>query len=90
MGVTEYSRKFNFTLALVVLYNVLCLADVVIGLPILDSIISKTAIIYLVLAIALLVYKIQLTRKYFLGRYALNNLIAHGVLIGVSAFLMII
>ena len=90
MGVTEYSRKFNFTLALVGLYNVLCLADVIFGLPALDSIISKTAIIYLVIAIALLLYKIKLTRKYFLGRYALNNLIAHGVLIGVSAFLIII
>ena len=90
MGVTEYNRKFNFTLALVVLYNVLCLADVIIGMPALDSIISKSAVFYLILAIALLVYKIHLTRKYFLGRYAMINLIVHGVLIGVSTFLIII
>ena len=90
MGVTEYNRKFNFTLGLVVLYNVLCLADVILGLPALDSIISKTAVIYLALAVVLLVYKIQLTRKFFLGRYAMINLIVHGVLIGVSAFLIII
>lgn len=90
MGVSRYNRVFNFSLAIVVLYNIICLAGVVLSIDILDSIISKSAIIYLVYAIGTLCYKIHLTRYFFLGSYAVKNLIAHGVLTGLSAALIII
>ena len=90
MGVSRYNRVFNFSLAIVVLYNIICLAGVVLSIDILDSIISKSAIIYLVYAIGTLCYKIHLTRYFFLGSYAVKNLVAHGVLTGLSAALIII
>lgn len=90
MGVSRYNRVFNFSLAIVVLYNIICLAGVVLSIDILDSIISKSAIIYLIYAIGTLFYKIHLTRYFFLGSYAVKNLVAHGVLTGLSAALIII
>jgi hypothetical protein len=90
MGVSRYNRVFNFSLAIIVLYNIICLAGVVLSIDILDSIISKSAIIYLIYAIGTLCYKIHLTRYFFLGSYAVNNLVAHGVLTGLSAALIII
>lgn len=90
MGVSRYNRVFNFSLAIVVLYNIICLAGVVLSIDILDSIISKSAIIYLIYAIGTLCYKIHLTRYFFLGSYAVKNLVAHGVLTGLSAALIII
>ena len=90
MGVSRYNRVFNFSLAVIVLYNIICLANVVLSIEILDSIISKSAIIYLIYAIGILCYKIHLTRYFFLGSYAVKNLVAHGVLTGLSAALIII
>lgn len=90
MGVSRYNRVFNFSLAIIVLYNIICLAGVVLSIDILDSIISKSAIIYLIYAIGTLCYKIHLTRYFFLGSYAVKNLVAHGVLTGLSAALIII
>ncbi len=90
MGVSRYNRVFNFSLAIIVLYNILCLANTVLSISALDGIISKSAIIYLVYAIGILCYKIHLTRYFFLGSYAVKNLVAHGVLTGLSAALIII
>ena len=90
MGVSRYNRVFNFSLAIIVLYNIICLAGVVLSIDILDSIISKSAIINLIYAIGTLCYKIHLTRYFFLGSYAVKNLVAHGVLTGLSAALIII
>ena len=90
MGVSRYNRVFNFSLAIIVLYNILCLANTVLSISALDSIISKSAIIYLIYAIGTLCYKIHLTRYFFLGSYAVKNLVAHGVLTGLSAALIII
>ncbi len=90
MGVTRYNRIFNFSIAIIVLYNILCLANAFLSIDILDSIISKSAIIYLIYAVGMLFYKIKLTRYYFLGTYAIVNLVIHGVLIGLSMVLIII
>lgn len=90
MGVSRYNRVFNFSLAIIVLYNILCLANTVLSISALGSIISKSAIIYLIYAIGTLCYKIHLTRYFFLGFYAVKNLVAHGVLTGLSAALIII
>lgn len=90
MGVSRYNRVFNFSLAIIVLYNILCLANTVLSISALGGIISKSAIIYLIYAIGTLCYKIHLTRYFFLGSYAVKNLVAHGVLTGLSAALIII
>ena len=90
MGVTRYNKIYNFSLAVIVLYNVLCLVGLVASLPIITSIISKSAIIYVLYSVGMLCYKIHLTRKYFLGNYALFNMIAHGVLTGLSIFLILV
>lgn len=90
MGVTQYNKIFKFSLVVIALYNILCLADIISGATVLETIISKSAIIYLIYAIAMLCYKIHLTRYYFLGGYAWKNLIAHGVLLGASIVLIII
>lgn len=90
MGVTRYNKIYNFSLAVIVLYNVLCLAGIVAALPVIGSIISKSAIIYIIYSVAMLCYKIHLTRKYFLGNYALFNMIAHGVLTGLSVLLILV
>ncbi len=89
MSVSRYNRVFNLSIFAIILYDIVLLADVILGLEALAGIIGVTSIIYLVLAIVSLIYKIKLTSKYFLGRYAMINLIVHGVFIGVSAFLMI-
>ena len=90
MGVSRYNRVFNLSLAVIVLYNIICLASVVLSIEILDSIISKSAIIYLIYALGMLCYKVHLTRYFFLGGYAVKNLVAHGVLTGLSAAWIII
>lgn len=89
MSVSRYNKVFNLSLAAIILYNVILLTDVILDLEALGNILGVTSIIYLVLAIVSLIYKIKLSSKYFLGRYALINLIVHGVFIGVSAFLMV-
>lgn len=77
MSITRYNRIFNFSSAIVILYNALCLANAALSIDILGVIISKTAIIYLIFAVGTLCYKISLTRYYFLGKYAIINLVLH-------------
>ena len=90
MSVSRYNRVFNLSIVAIILYDIVLLADVILGLEALGSIIGVTSIIYLILAIVSLIYKIKLTSKYFLGKYAIVNLIVHGVSIGAGALLLII
>ena len=75
MSVSRYNRIYNFSLALIVLFNILCVADMVLTL----GIVGKIAVVYLVYALGMLAYKVHLTRKFFLGNDVIYNLIAHGV-----------
>ena len=86
MSVSRYNRIYNFSLAIIVLFNVLCIAEMVLTL----GIVSKIAVFYLLYAFGMLWYKIHLTRKFFLGNDVIYNLVAHGVLIGLSIVLMLI
>ena len=86
MSVSRYNRIYNFSLAMIVLFNVLCVADIVLSL----GIVSKIAVFYLIYAFGMLVYKIQLMRKFFLGNDVVYNVIAHGVLTGLSIVLILI
>lgn len=90
MSLSQYNRIYNFSLAVVVLYNIALLADVLFSAVDLSSIIGKSAIIYLIFALGMLWYKVHLTRKYFLGNDVIYNLIAHGVLTGLSMVLILI
>ncbi len=86
MSVSRYNRIYNFSLALIVLFNVLCVADMILTL----GIVSKIAIVYLIYALGMLAYKVHLTRKFFLGNDVIYNLVAHGVLTGLSIVMIII
>jgi hypothetical protein len=86
MSVSRYNRIYNFSLALIVLFNVLCVADMVLTL----GIVSKIAVVYLIYTLGMLAYKVRLTRKYFLGNDVIYNLIAHGVLTGSSIVMILI
>ena len=90
MSVSRYNKVFNLSLIAIILYNIILLADAILSLEALGSIISVTSIVFLVLAIVSLIYKIRLSSKYFLGRYAMINIIVHGVFIGAGALLIII
>ena len=90
MSVSQYNRIYNFSLAIIVLYNIALLADVLFSAVDLGGIISKSAIIYLIFALGMLWYKIHLTRKFFLGNDVIYNLIAHGILTGLSIVLILI
>ena len=90
MSVSQYNRIYNLSLAVIVLYNIALLADVILSAVDISGIISKSAIIYLIFALGMLWYKVHLTRKFFLGNDVIYNLIAHGVLTGLSAALIII
>ena len=85
MSVSRYNRIYNFSLALIVLFNVLCVADMVLTL----GIVGKIAVVYLIYALGMLAYKVHLTRKFFLGNDVIYNLIAHGVLT-LSSIVMIL
>ena len=85
MSVSRYNRIYNFSLALVVLFNILCVADMVLTL----GIVGKIAVVYLIYALGMLAYKVHLTRKFFLGNDVIYNLIAHGVLT-LSSIVMIL
>ena len=85
MSVSRYNRIYNFSLALIVLFNILCVADMVLTL----GIVGKTAVVYLIYALGMLAYKVHLTRKFFLGNDVIYNLIAHGVLT-LSSIVMIL
>ena len=90
MSVSQYNRIYNLSLAVIVLYNIALLADMLFSAVDLGGIISKSAIIYLIFALGMLWYKIHLTRKFFLGNDVIYNLIAHGVLTGLSMVLLLI
>ena len=90
MSVSQYNRIYNLSLAVIVLYNIALLADVILSAVDISGIISKSAIIYLIFALGMLWYKIHLTRKFFLGNDVIYNLIAHGVLTGLSIVLLLI
>lgn len=90
MSVSQYNRIYNLSLAVIVLYNIALLADVLFSAVDLGGIIGKSAIIYLIFALGMLWYKIHLTRKFFLGNDVIYNLIAHGVLTGLSMVLLLI
>ena len=90
MSVSEYNRIYNFSLAIIAIFNVVCLADVVLASMDLSGIISKVAVFYLIYAFGMLGYKVHLTRKYFLGNDVIYNLIAHGVLTATSIVFILI
>ncbi len=90
MSVSQYNRIYNLSLAVIVLYNIALLADVILSAVDISGIISKSAIIYLIFALGMLWYKVHLTRKFFLGNDVIYNLIAHGVLTGLSMVLLVI
>ncbi len=91
MSLSRYNRIFNLSLAVVVLYNILCLAGIIFTSAVLDGIISKSAVIYLVFAFGMLAYKIYLALKNFIGsKDTIINLIAHAVLAIMSLILIII
>ena len=89
MSVSRYNRIFNFSLVIVVLYNILCVADMILSSVDLGSIIKYSAVFYLIFAVATLICKIQLARKYFLA-CAIPNCIVHLVLTIVSIVLLFI
>ena len=80
MSVSQYNRIYNFSLAIIALFNIVCLADVVLSAIDFSGVIGKVAVIYLIYSFGMLGYKIHLTRKFFLGNDVIRNLIAHGVL----------
>ena len=90
MSITRYNKVYNLSLAIIVIYNILCIAGMILAMPVIDSIISKSALIYIAYAVGMLAYKIYLTKEYFLGNYAIFNLIAHGVLMALSILLILI
>ena len=89
MSVTRYNKVYNLSLAIIAIYNILCIAGMILSMPVIDSIISKSALIYIAYAVGMFGYKIYLTKEYFLGNYAIFNLIAHGVLAATSIILII-
>lgn len=90
MSLSRYNRIYNLSLAVIVLYNVICLADIFLSSVDLNSIIKYSAALYLIFAFAMLYYKIHLTRKYFLGSDVIVNLIVHAVLTVISLLLILI
>ena len=62
MSVSQYNRIYNLSLAVIVLYNIALLADVILSAVDISGIISKSAIIYLIFALGMLWYKVHLTR----------------------------
>ena len=89
MSVSRYNRIFNFSLVIVVLYNILCVADMILSSVDLVSVIKYSAVFYLIFAIVTLVCKIQLARKYFLA-CAIPNCAVHLALTIVSIILLLI
>ena len=87
MSVSRYNRIFNFSLVIVVLYNILCVADLILSSADLGSIIKYSAAFYLIFAVVTLICKIQFARKYFLA-CAIPNCVVHLVLTIVSFILV--
>lgn len=91
MSLSRYNRIFNLSLAIVVIYNILFIANEIFDFAALDSIIDKTAVIYLIFAYCSLAYKIYLAFKNFIGsRDTIINIIVHMVLAITSLIFVII
>lgn len=91
MSLSRYNRIFNLSLAIVVIYNILFIANVIFDFAALDSIIDKTAVIYFIFAYCSLAYKIYLAFKNFIGsRDTIINIIVHMVLAITSLIFVII
>ena len=90
MSITRYNKIYVLSLVITALYCVLCLVGIFTKLPAIVDIISKSAIIYIAYSAGLLVYKIKLMRRHFLGSYAIVNMVSHGVLLGLSVVLVLI
>ena len=90
MSITRYNKIYVLSLVISILYSALCLIGIIAKLPIIDDIISKTAIIYIVYSVGMLIYKIKLMRRHFLGSYAIVNMVYHGVFLALSALLVLI
>lgn len=90
MSITRYNKIYVLSLVITALYCVFCLVGIFTKLPTIVDIISKSAIIYVAYSAGLLVYKIKLMRRHFLGSYAIVNMVSHGVLLGVSIVLVFI
>lgn len=90
MSLSSYNRIYNLSLAVVVMYNIMCLADIILTSINLISVIKYSAVFYLIFAFGMLFYKIHLTRKYFLGGGVITNLIVHAVLAVISVIMILI
>ena len=90
MSITRYNKIYVLSLVITALYCVLSLVGIFAKLPIIDDIISKSAIVYIVYSAGMLVYKIKLMKRHFLGSYAIVNMVSHGVLLGLSVVLVLI
>ncbi len=90
MSLSTYNRIYNLSLAVVILYNIMCLADIILSAVSLATVIKYSAAFYLIFAFGMLFYKIHLTRKYFLGGGVITNLIVHGVFNVISIILILI
>ena len=90
MSIIRYNKIYVLSLVVTVLYNILCLAGIVTALPMIEDIVGKTAIVYIVYSAGMLIYKIKLMRRHFLGSYAIVNMVFHGVLLALSLVLVII
>lgn len=90
MSLSSYNRIYNLSLGVIVLYNIMCLADIISSSVDLAGVIKSSAVFYLIFAFGMLIYKIQLTRKYFLGGGVIVNLIVHAVLTIISLVLILI
>lgn len=90
MSLSSYNRIYNLSLGVLVLYNIVCLADMFLASVEISGIIKYSAPIYLIFALGMMYYKVRLTRKYFLGNDVIYNLIAHAVLTVLSIVLILI
>lgn len=90
MSITRYNKIYVLSLVISILYSALCLVGIISKLPVIDDIISKTFVFYIAYSAGMLIYKIKLMRKYFLGSYAIINMVAHGIFLALSAALVLI
>lgn len=81
MGVTRYNRIYNWSLAFTIIYTIVCLVSIVSDIPVLDGIISKTALVYLAYSIVMIIFKIRMAFKCMLGgKDTIINILVHSVL----------
>lgn len=91
MGVTKYNRVYKLSLALTVIYSLVCLVSIITDIPALDGIISKTILIYLAYSIVMFICKIRMAFKYLLGGMdTIINILVHGVFTFIGAVMTVI